>query len=166
MANTSPLSHRLHSCWTDMHMAAERIMLKHPLLTLLGIFAIALATMFSTATGRAMAMGEPLTCESPYIVDGDTLRCMDQRIRLIGIDAPEMPGHCRTGRTCAPGDAVASREHLVAITRTTVKCFPEGLDPYGRTLARCGVAGADLSCSMIAAGHAIPRYRDISCPVR
>src|SRR3546814_4753345 len=31
----------------------------------------------------------------PTVVDGDTLRCGGTRIRLQGIDAPEMPGHCR-----------------------------------------------------------------------
>ena len=42
--------------------------------------------------------------------DGDTLRCQDgTRIRLSGIDAPELDGHCQPGRACVPGDPLASR---------------------------------------------------------
>ena len=29
------------------------------------------------------------------VVDGDPLRCGSERVRLLGIDAPELPGHCR-----------------------------------------------------------------------
>jgi micrococcal nuclease len=31
-------------------------------------------------------------CLAPVAVDGDTLRCGGDLVRLIGIDAPEMPG--------------------------------------------------------------------------
>src|SRR3546814_15093835 len=48
----------------------------------------------------------------PTVVDGDTLRCGGPRIRLQGIDAPAMPGHCRTGRVCAPGAPYASPDNL------------------------------------------------------
>ncbi len=57
------------------------------------------------------------TCRSPYVVDGDTLRCGSERVRLAGIDAPEMPGHCRPGRECTAGDAFASRDGLQALVR-------------------------------------------------
>lgn len=51
-----------------------------------------------------------ITCTA---VDGDTLRCSEiGRVRLLGIDAPEMPGHCRKSRTCAPGDPAASKKAL------------------------------------------------------
>jgi endonuclease YncB( thermonuclease family) len=52
--------------------------------------------------------------DCPQCLDGDTLRCGDTRIRLLGMDAPEM-GACLRWRTCIPGDdlnasAVASFE--------------------------------------------------------
>lgn len=99
--------------------------------------------------------GEPPggTCEA---VDGDTLRCGRERIRLIGIDAPEMPGHCRRGRRCAPGDPFAARDSLAAglggLTITRV-----GTDRYGRTLATAHGAGGDLSCRQLERGHAVYR---------
>lgn len=45
-------------------------------------------------------------------IDGETLRCGKERIRLLGIDAPETPGHCRRGRKCVEGDPYASKAAL------------------------------------------------------
>lgn len=90
-------------------------------------------------------------------VDGDTLRCGQERIRLIGIDAPELPGHCHEGRNCAPGDPIASQAALAAASRGTMEIDRQGRDQYERTLARVRVNGVDLSCAQIVGGHALYR---------
>lgn len=90
-------------------------------------------------------------------VDGDTLRCGQERIRLIGIDAPELPGHCQEERSCAPGDPMASKAALVAASRGTAEIDRQGRDHYDRVLARVRVNGVDLSCAQLAGGHAIYR---------
>ena len=56
-------------------------------------------------------------CPSAYVVDGDTLRCGSIRLRLLGIDAPELPGHCARYRECAPGDGFSSKRSLIAALR-------------------------------------------------
>ena len=89
--------------------------------------------------------------------DGDTLRCGRERIRLLGIDAPELPGHCRRGRACAPGDPVASRRSLTIAARGRASIARVGRDHYGRTLATVTVNGRDLSCVQLRAGQAIYR---------
>ena len=104
-----------------------------------------------------------LACYQPDIVDGDTFRCDGQRVRLVGIDAPELPGHCRPGRRCVDGDPHAAKDYLSSITRTRVECASEGTDKYGRTLGRCKADGVDLSCAMLEAGHAERRYGVITC---
>ena len=89
-------------------------------------------------------------------LDGDTLRCGEERIRLIAIDAPELPGHCRRGRTCAPGDPFASHRALTAALRRgplTIVRVRKGA--WGRTDADVYVAGRSLSCTQLAGGHAI-----------
>lgn len=98
-------------------------------------------------------------------IDGDTLTCGSiGRVRLIGIDAPEMAGHCRQGRQCTPGDAEASKAELARmVNRRTVRCVGKSRDRYGRILARCSVFGVDLSCSQIAGGFAVRRYGRIRC---
>src|ERR1700712_1173347 len=60
----------------------------------------------------AAAPTEANAVEWCRVVDGDTLRCGNERVRLLGIDAPELPGHCRIGRACAPGDPYASTASL------------------------------------------------------
>jgi micrococcal nuclease len=95
----------------------------------------------------------------PYTaIDGDSIRHGDERVRLIGIDAPEMPSHCRHGRTCAPGDPIASRDSLADLLDDgTVTVERRGRDRYGRTLANVRVNGRNVACAQIARGHAIYR---------
>ncbi|KTR82509.1 hypothetical protein NS277_13445 [Novosphingobium barchaimii] len=78
--------------------------------------------------------------------DGDTIRCGNERIRLLGIDAPELPGHCRPGRGCAPGDPHASTSNLVAAMSGQLTIKRIGEDHYGRTLAMVAGSQGDLSC--------------------
>lgn len=117
---------------------------------------------FQTMTGHRNA-APALICDSPNITDGDTLRCEGERVRLVGIDAPEMPGSCRPGRRCVAGDPHRSAAYLTSITRTEVRCSPQGKDHYDRTLARCEANGVDLSCAMIKSGYAERRYGYILC---
>lgn len=91
------------------------------------------------------------------VTDGDTIRCGDERVRLLGIDAPELPGHCRRGRRCAPGDPVASREALRGDLVGTVRIVRVGEDRYGRTLAMVASDVGDLSCRQLARGAAVYR---------
>lgn len=90
------------------------------------------------------------------VVDGDTLRC-DQigRVRLLGIDAPELPGHCRKGRVCAPGDGENSKRSLGRMARGSVTIQPVTRDRYGRTVAQVYASGQNLACEQIKAGQAV-----------
>lgn len=104
-------------------------------------------------------------CSDATVTDGDTLRCGALRIRLASIDAPEMPGHCRRGRTCVDGDPYASKANLERLTASgIVLCRQTDTDRYGRIVALCEVTGRDLSCAQVQGGHAIIRYGDLACP--
>lgn len=86
-------------------------------------------------------------------IDGDTLRCGSIRVRLVGIDAAELPGHCRMGRRCAEGDPYQQRDALRDLTAGELTIIPLNFDKYGRMIARIRNArGEDLSCAMLAAG--------------
>lgn len=91
------------------------------------------------------------------VIDGDTIRCGDERIRLLGIDAPELPGHCRAGRVCAPGDPYASSASLREAMSSTMQIERVGTDRYGRTLALVAGRRGDLSCWQLAHREAIYR---------
>jgi endonuclease YncB( thermonuclease family) len=110
-------------------------------------------------------------CAAAVAVDGDTLRCANVenaggRVRLAAIDAPELPGHCRKGRRCAPGDPYKARAYLASLIKgRAVQCEQvdaspdrkgfQAHDPYGRIVARCRSGDRDLGKAMISAGRAI-----------
>lgn len=78
------------------------------------------------------------------------------RIRILGIDAPEF------GQTCTGQDghswncgALALAELSRLVATHTVTCYADGIDRYGRTLARCRAAGLDLGEAMVRAGMAV-----------
>lgn len=102
-------------------------------------------------------------CAHPRIIDGDTLECDGTRIRLAGIDAPEMPGHCRKGRDCVAGNPHEAAAALRNLTSGGISCTAQGTDTYGRTIARCTASGRELSCAMVANGHAVERYGGVNC---
>lgn len=105
-----------------------------------------------------------MLCATPYIHDGDNIRCGSVKGRLFGIDAPEMPGACRPGRECTPGDPYASRDHLRSVvTGRTVRCTQLDTDHYGRAILRCAADGKDLSCAQVDSGHAVERYGNLWC---
>jgi len=88
-------------------------------------------------------------------IDGDTLRCRNNgqllRVRLLAIDAPELPAHCRKGRKCAPGDPYLAKRTLErAIRFKLVHVQPRGQDRWGRMLATASVDSlGDLSCHLL-----------------
>jgi len=104
------------------------------------------------------ALSALVLCLMPVAVDGDTLHCSNRKssLRITGIDSPEMPGHCRTGRVCAPGDPVKAKESLAVILATgKVRYRPLKRDLYGRTVAVVYANRVNVSCAQISSGNAI-----------
>lgn len=104
-------------------------------------------------------------------IDGDTIQHGSERIRLLYIDAPELPGHeahCRPN--CVAGDPYASKAALQeALDGGHVRCEGDERDRYGRLLAECFVtapeSGRIVSVNewMLSRGYALPyRYRGSS----
>lgn len=107
---------------------------------------------------------ESFECGSIGAIDGATFDCGSTRIRLSGIDAPELPGHCRQGRQCTPGDPYASTQNLHNLVAAgAVQCRKTDTGKYGRTVASCTWKGVDLLCGQLSAGQAVRRYAYIIC---
>ncbi|WP_188569612.1 thermonuclease family protein [Youhaiella tibetensis] len=91
-----------------------------------------------------------------HVSDGDTISINGQRVRIVGIDAPELDQTCTDKAGSAWRCGREAREHLVAlIGKAPVTCASEGRDKYGRVLGRCEAGGADLGAAMIEAGFAV-----------
>jgi len=95
-----------------------------------------------------------------HVVDGDTINLNDIKIRLKGIDAPEMEQTCsRSGRSYSCGD-VARRALIALVSGQIVQCRASGHDRYQRVLARCTVQGNDIGARMVEEGWALSYGRD------
>lgn len=83
----------------------------------------------------------PPTPRVTCVVDGDTVWIAGEKIRLLDIDAPEMKGKCPAERALA----IRSRNRLTELLRARrVTIARDGVDRYGRTLARLGDVGQVL----------------------
>jgi len=107
-----------------------------------------------------------IICQAPRAVDGDTIRCANlaKAVRLVGIDAPELPGHCRRGRVCTPGDGFAAKRALAGMMRLgPVRLVITGQDRYRRNLALALAGGMNLNCEMVRRRMAVRRYSRLAC---
>ena len=125
---------------------------------------IGLAILFVAYGGKIFApvsapqtVPPPATLTDVRAVDGDTLRAGAERIRLIGIDAPEKDQTCRDARGPAYACGVAATDRLAAlVAEGNVACAAQGHDRYGRTLAVCSAgAVADVGIALVREGYAV-----------
>ncbi|MEZ5933975.1 MAG: thermonuclease family protein [Alphaproteobacteria bacterium] len=125
----------------------------------------------SLAMGLANGFWEGLRIEwrqlqgRPRVVDGDTIELRGERIRLFGIDAPELgqPWWDQDGREQDAGQsAMDALAILVEGRRLAVKVLRE--DKYQRSIAIVKVDGSDIARSLVSQGWAFAspgssRYR-------
>lgn len=104
--------------------------------------------------------GELIIQGKATVVDGDSLEIGSARIRLFGIDAPEGRQQCRDrgGRPYPCGrDATQFLKRLIGAA--SVRCLQRDVDPYGRSVSDCEVAGRSINQQMVLAGHAVAYTR-------
>jgi endonuclease YncB( thermonuclease family) len=93
-----------------------------------------------------------------HVVDGDTIRMGDVRLKLIDIDAFESSQTCtRDGQSYPCGfEATLQLEDL--IHGQSVRCEGSRRDQYRRPLVHCFLDGVDLGGAMVARGWAVAEY--------
>ena len=102
------------------------------------------------------------TAGSASVIDADTLEIRGERIRLVGIDAPESGQKCLdSSRKFVRCGTMAANALDRWINRDPVSCDIEGTDRYGRLLAQCKVRGQNMQEWLVANGHAVA-YRSYS----
>tara|TARA_B100000965_G_scaffold130461_1_gene108754 strand:+ start:1050 stop:1541 length:492 start_codon:yes stop_codon:yes gene_type:complete len=95
------------------------------------------------------------------VIDGDTIKIGEEKIRFTGIDAPEINQTCISeNKEIACGEI---SKHLIEnkINNYEVNCISEGKDRYNRTLAECFVNNVSLSRYLVREGYAFA-YRKYS----
>lgn len=116
------------------------------------------ARRFGLAAGLALALPGGAHAEisgAPRLMDGDTFDIGLVRIRLHGVDAPEIGQRCAEagGGTWDCGTAAANRLAALAAKGDFV-CTGRERDPYGRVVASCTAAGADIGAVLVREGLA------------
>lgn len=90
-----------------------------------------------------------------YAVDGDTIRLHGERIRLAGIDAPELDQQCLRGGISRDCGREAQRHLARLIATGKTDCRGNERDRYGRLLMRCICDEKDVNRAMVLAGWAV-----------
>ena len=117
------------------------------------------------ALSEAAVAAESQNAADSYLItkvtDGDSLRAGDLRIRLHGIDAPEMKQECQDSKGLSYKCGLASRAHLIDLIQppAEIRCQTLTKDRYGRLVMRCYKAGIDINAAMVRAGWAIAYRR-------
>lgn len=105
-----------------------------------------------------LALAGPAAAEirgTARVYDGDTLEIGLVRIRLHGIDAPELGQRCGddAGAEWRCGKAAADRLAALARGAETV-CHARERDHFGRIVATCRAGERDLAATLVAEGLA------------
>ena len=92
----------------------------------------------------------------PWVIDGDTVDVSGTRVRLEGIDAPELEQSCTDARGQPwPCGRTAARELRSHLGSRELTCAPTGFDRYRRILAVCSLSGSDVNAWMVRQGWAL-----------
>ena len=95
------------------------------------------------------------------VVDGDTIKLGDVKIRFSGIDAPEINQTCVASEGKVACGKISRDILITKVTNNKISCTDEGKDFYGRVLGECFVNGESLSKYLVREGFAFA-YRKYS----
>ena len=124
-------------------------------------------TIFTASAMAAIAarydLAGPVTAEVLRVIDGDTFTVrahiwigqeLTTNVRLLGVNAPELSGHCEEERVLAD----AARRFLAArLEGHSVTLRDIALDKYGgRVLARVEDTAGDIAAALLAARLVVP----------
>jgi len=88
------------------------------------------------------------------VVDGDTLHVGDTRVRLSGVDAPELSQRCGPDARKVACGSMAADQLRALVQGRTVACKVVGVDRYRRSVAVCRLSGEDIGAALVEAGWA------------
>lgn len=127
---------------------APRIARPLSALAAMGLF-LNISTAFALTAGSGRLSGEA------QVIDGDTLDIAGERVRLEGVDAPEMAQACQRANGSQWSCGQEAQKALERMTHDqVVMCDRTGQDKYRRTLAHCYANGESLNAALIKAGLA------------
>ena len=108
-----------------------------------------------------LLIGQNVSSNTVHVIDGDTIKIGNKKIRFSGIDAPELNQYCfKNGKKILCG-VLAKKALVKKIGNKVPKCVIEGKDIYKRILAECFINKKSLSKFLVRNGYAFA-YRKYS----
>lgn len=99
----------------------------------------------------------------PWAVDGDTIEYKGERVRLWGIDAPELGQTCLSAELRRYNCGMSARNALTFILQNrAIVCHTRTRDQHDRRVVQCnwiGGAGDDIGQLMVRQGWAVDYKR-------
>lgn len=121
--------------------------------------AVGFSALLVLAGGWLDSVGPPLSGRA-VVSDGDTLRLGGQRVRLTGLDAPELDQTCIDASGGQWPCGARARLFLADLLKGgEVTCQRSGRDAYRRVLANCVANGEDIGARIVATGWAVTDFR-------
>ncbi len=99
-----------------------------------------------TFTGRA------------FIIDGDTLTINGTKIRLAGVDAPEISQKCKVDKHIENCGEIVKLRLVQTTDSKDIICYSHGRDLYGRVLGECYVEDININKWLLREGLAVYYY--------
>lgn len=97
----------------------------------------------------------PALTGSVRVADGDSLEIGGERVRLEGIDAPELHQQCGPPDKLWPCGERARAALRALVAKGEVKCRPVDEDRYARAVSVCTVDGRDIGAALVSDGWAV-----------
>ena len=108
-----------------------------------------------------LLIAQNVSSNTVHVIDGDTIKIGNKKIRFSGIDAPELNQYCfKNGKKILCG-VLAKKALVKKIGNKVPKCVIEGKDIYKRILAECFINEKSLSKFLVRNGYAFA-YRKYS----
>jgi len=96
------------------------------------------------------------TNDKIIVIDGDSLEIGNNRIRLMGIDAPEYLQYCKDKNKKKYDCGKISKNYLKSLIQNKqITCKIHKKDQYERDLCTCYTDNININAEMIRQGHAV-----------
>ena len=124
---------------------------------------VAVMMMLSEATFATASYDLSGQVKVTKVSDGDSLRSGKLKIRIFGIDAPELKQQCQDQNGNVWSCGLAARQQLENLldANKLLHCELRDVDRYGRLVMQCFRGTVDIGAAMVRSGHALA-YRSFS----
>ena len=118
---------------------------------------------FTNAASNNQSPKQIKLSKAVQVIDGDSIKDGNLKIRLYGIDTPELDQQCTDAKGTSWHCGKASKRKLeILIKGKHLICNIKGTDLYKRKLAICKLDGLDINQYMVEQGYAVAytKYSD------